>query len=190
MKQIWGWRSARVAMAAVVVAVSLLEGGAAGQAAPGPFTLDPLPAVLHPGQTFTVTGSGCPATGTLDAGPEPLALQLHSPGGAIPWALSLDGSTVMLTAPAVGVAGTVDANAAPAADGTFSVAITIPADAPPDRGYSVDGICTTLLESGGTPSGFSQASLDAAHTTVGGLTVEAAPAPPAAPLEVDPGYTG
>jgi hypothetical protein len=189
---------AGAAIAACGLTALVLVATAATQAAPSPFTIDPLPAELRPGQVLTVSGSGCPAASDLDTGPEPLLLQLHSPGGELPWAPTLDGSTVVIgPRPAIGVVGTVETATAPAADGTFSVAITIPLDAPPMAGYSVDGLCTTLLEPGDTPSGFSQASLDAANATAAGLTVVEAddtsaqtPAAAPAPVQAPAGFTG
>jgi len=186
----------------VLAAIVALPATASTLQAVAPFTINPLPPFSKPGQVLTVTGSGCPATSALTVPTEPLALQLHAPGGAVPLSPLLNGSTVDLVIPDIGKPGTVNATVTPAADGSFSASITIPTGAPSVSGYTVDGVCTTLLVAGGaTPSGFTNASLAAANASAGSLTIvvddaasnlpadqPAATAPQ--PVVATPGFTG
>jgi hypothetical protein len=161
-----------------------------------------------PGESFTVTGSGCPPTGAFPAD-NPVRLRLTPPGGGNDWYPSiLDGGDVGVISTAAGIAGEAGAGAIPAPDGTFQVSITIPTaedaglpvspageyDAPAGE-YTVRGLCLTVLEPGDY-QGFTRESYDASFAETAGITVQAPPTtvpPPGDPdprPRVQPAFTG
>jgi hypothetical protein len=177
---------------AVVVAAMFLPVGLAGaqQTPVAPFVIDSFSVTRHAGESFTVTGSGCPSTGTLPTS-QALVLRLTPPTGGNALGASLIDGQVQLTSTTAAIQGEATVLVTPNADGTFNALIVIPSDAPPGSGYTVRGLCTTVLEAGPLPSGFSQASVDASAAQAGTLDVVATLATnPPSPLVVAATFTG
>jgi hypothetical protein len=167
------------------VVSALVVGASTVSAEPGPFTINSFSANLQPGESLLVTGSGCPPTSPLASG-QVLQLRLTPPTGGNAWGVSLDNGKPLLASTQVGVAGETDVVVTAKEDGSFSATIVIPANAPVASGYTVRGVCLTLLVPGAGPGGFTQESYDASFTQAGALEVVAAPIPIVTP----PAFTG
>lgn len=142
-------------------------------AAPG-WSIDSIVEVRQQGQSLELTGSGCPSSGAVPAPDGALRLRLTPPTGGNAWYPVLVAGEATVISTGQLIAGEVDVALTPAPDGTFSASIPIPGDAPAGTGYSVRGICLSVLElDPNNPSGFTQASFDASLGEAGTLTVEA-----------------
>jgi hypothetical protein len=73
---------------------------------------------------------------------------------------------------AILVPGEVGIDVTPNADGSFTAEITVPLDAPAMEGYTVRGMCLTLLEPReDDPTDFTTESAEASMTEAGALDV-------------------
>jgi hypothetical protein len=142
----------------------------AGAGVVEPFTIDPLELTLAPGDSFTVTGSGCPSTGAFPTS-APVHLRLTPPTGGNGWGPGMIGEQITVFSSSAYFAGETDVTTVPAEDGTFSATVVVPADAPGGEGYSVRGYCVTLVEPGDGPNGFDPDSVAAGYAEAGTLSV-------------------
>lgn len=189
----WNWAAVLAILSVMALATpSTALGGVS-------WLIDSFTETREAGQSFTVSGSGCPQTGEFPTPDGALRLRLTPPGGGNEWYPVLLAGDATVFSTDQGVPGETDVSVAPNLDGTFTANITIPAGSPAGENYSVRGICLTVLQSGlDGPGGFSQASYDASFGQAGSLTVEAAPTTSsslstttAAPIiPVQPAFTG
>jgi hypothetical protein len=158
------------AFAAVVVAVLFGVSTVAHAGAPAAFTIDSFDLVLEPGAAFTVTGSGCPATGAYPTD-SPVQLRLTPPTGGNGWGPALIGDVLGMVSSSAYIAGEVDVRVAPADDGTFTATMAVPTDAPAGEGYIVRGYCLTVVEPGEEPGSFDAETVAAGYAEAGSLDV-------------------
>lgn len=188
----------RLATALTIALLALLAVPDTAGAGESGFTIDSFAVTRHPGEAFSVTGHGCPPTGSIPS-PRAVHLRLTPPTGGNFWGPAmLEGEVAVFTTQAYH-SGEFDTELTPNADGTVEATIQVPVDAPALDGYTVRGICTSLvvLEDGSDDT-FTSASLAASQTEAGVLDVEAVPtsststtsteAP--APRAVAPTFTG
>lgn len=139
------------------------------------FVIDEVSGTYMPGESFTVTGSGCPPTGAFPTG-SPVRLLLSAGNHISPAIINGEVGVVSTAMAFIGPAGPYEeagATATPEADGTFEASITIPVNMPAGA-KTIRGLCLTVLEPGDDLYGFSQESYDASFAEVG-VTVQAPP---------------
>jgi hypothetical protein len=136
-----------------------------------PFTIDPFSVERYPGETFTVTGSGCPPTGAFPSS-SPLVLLLTPATGGNSWGPGIIKGAAGPFMTGVYYAGEVAVEVVSNPDGSFTADITVPQDAPASDGYTVRGMCLTLLEPrADDPNDFTVESAAASMTEAGALHV-------------------
>lgn len=173
---------AGISVFAMVLIAVVLQSATARGGDPALFSIDSFSAQLRAGDTLNVTGSGCPPTGSLPS-EDALVLRLTPPSGGNAFGPSLIDGSVQIVGTTAASAGEAQIGVSPNVDGTFEAALPIPLDAPSGAGYTVRGICTSLLEAGGGQGGFTQTSYDSALAFAGTLDVEG-------PVEVPPIFIG
>jgi hypothetical protein len=159
------------------------------------FVIDELSGTYAPGDSFTVTGSGCPPTGAFPTG-SPVRLLLSAGNYISPAIINGEVGVVSTAMGFIGPAGPYEeagAEATPEPDGTFEASITIPVNTPAGA-KTIRGLCLTVLEPGDDLYGFTQESYDASFTEAA-ITVQAPPTtvPPPddpAPRGVQPAFAG
>jgi hypothetical protein len=158
-------------MLAAGLTVTCLLVPAAAHGGASTFVLDDFSLEREPGDSFVVTGAGCPPSGPF---PTSAAVRflLTPPMGGNGWYPGIvDGSAGVYMSQAY-IAGESYAETQPAPDGSFTISITVPPDAPIGDGYTVRAMCLTLLEPRvDDPDDFTAESAETAMTEAGVLGV-------------------
>lgn len=101
-------------------------------------------------------------------------MTLSKTGGLPGYAVSVgsSGSTISVVNLAQGLPGQVNAATTPLADGTWTLDLTVPLDAPPSGSYTISALCATRLELDEAGLAVAPASTADAWITSGPFTIE------------------
>lgn len=124
-----------VAVVATLLALTFVPSRPAQAGELPSFVIDEFSGTYMPGESFTVTGSGCPPTGAFPTG-SPVQLLLSAGNYISPAIINGEVEVVSTAIGFVGPAGPYEeagAEATPEADGTFEASITIPVNTPAAR---------------------------------------------------------